>query len=223
MSIYQKLLDELADSKAPLTDILLKLKILASKLKNKKLKTLVECELTGYNNNIPNYRRHSGVLTGTIESMRDIRKSVTLPTSHLDKKIVDKLTDISFPQNIAELTELLKQDNLCKPIPTEFYAFLSEGLSDFYVVTRAYVPILKSYISGILTSIRSNLLDLILAMENELNETELENLFKMPTQEQQNKANKVINNYIQNNFNSYNDSTQNTKIELGTGKWHKEH
>ena len=56
------------------------------------------------------------------------------------------------------------------------------------------------------------------AMENEFNETEMENLFKSPTKAQQDKANPVINNFFQTNFYSYGKSTQNTKIALETGK-----
>ena len=48
----------------------------------------------------------------------------------------------------------------------------------------------------------------------------MENLFKNPTKEQKDKINPLIDKFIQNNFNfnSFDNSTQNAKIALETGK-----
>ena len=118
------------------------------------------------------------------------------------------------------MIEYAKLNDIHKPIPPELYSILSEPLGNGYVVTKAYVPINTAFIAGILSSIRTKLLDLILAMENELNETEMENLFKNPTKEQKDKINPLIDKFIQNNFNfnSFDNSTQNAKIALETGK-----
>ena len=55
MGIYEDLLNGLTNSSCQLQDIFLKLKILATRLKNTQLKNFVESELNGYDNidNLP--------------------------------------------------------------------------------------------------------------------------------------------------------------------------
>lgn len=216
--IYNEILSGLTTTSYPLDDILLKLKVLSHKLKNKELATFVNSELNGYKNEVPTYRIYKGSLMGTIENMKCRRANVTLATRHLKKHGLEKLTLCEFPEKISELIELAKQEEIYKTIPPELYQILSEPIVNGYVVTNAYVPIGKSFILGVLSTIRSKLLDLMFEMEDKFNSAELENLFKNPTKEQQATINPVINKFIQNNFNSYDGSTQNTRIELETDK-----
>ena len=216
-NMYNELLLGLTTTSYPLEDILLKLKVLAFKLKSKELEKVVNAELNGYEDDVPSYRIFEGSLFGTIENRTCRRPKVTLATFHLKKHGLENLCQCVFGEKISTLIEYSQIEELNKPIPPELYGILSEPLNG-YSVTNAYVPINNAVIKGILSSIRTKLLDLILAMENELNAEEMENLFNSPTKEQQEKINPVINKFIQNNFNSYDGSTQNTKIELETDK-----
>lgn len=216
-NIYNELLSGLTTTSYPLEDILLKLKVLAHKLNNKDLSDFVNSELNGYEDNVPSYRIFEGNLFGTIENRICRRPKINLATFHLKKHGLENLCQCVFGEKISTLIEYSQLEDIYKPIPPELYVILSEPLNG-YLVTNAYVPINNAVIKGILSSIRTKLLDLILAMENELNAEEMENLFNSPTREQQEKINPVINKFIQNNFNSYGGSTQNTKIELGTDK-----
>lgn len=219
--IYNEILLDLSNSAKPLQDVLFKLKILAYRLKNKNLTEFVNNELNGYNDKkIPEYRCIKGVLIGTISNGRYVHKNTQLPTFHLKKHKLQDIEICEMSESIGTLVGYLEtnEDNLGKIIPPELYGILSETMAGRYMVQRAYVPISKAQINGILMTIRAKILDLMFAMENEFNETEMENLFKNPTKEQQDKANPVINKFIQNNFNSYGVSTQNTKIEFGTDK-----
>ena len=139
---------------------------------------------------------------------------------HLKKHNLEDLNICEMDQSIGTLIGYFEQteNNLQKIIPPEFFNILSEPILNGYVVQRAYVPISKAQINGIFTSIRTQILDLVFAIENEFNETEMENLFHSPTKVQQDKINPIINKFIQNNFYSYGESTQNTKIELETDK-----
>ncbi len=218
--MYNELLLGLTETSYPLEDILLKLKVLAHKLKNKQLADFVNSELNGYENEVPSYRIFEGHLTGTVENFACRRTKVTLPYLHLKEHGLENLGQCFFTEKVSTLIEYAKLNDIHKPIPPELYSILSEPLGNGYVVTKAYVPINTAFIAGILSSIRTKLLDLILAMENELNETEMENLFKNPTKEQKDKINPLIDKFIQNNFNfnSFDNSTQNAKIALETGK-----
>lgn len=216
-NMYNDILSGLTTTSYPLEDILLKLKVLAFKLKSKELENIVNAELNGYEDNVPSYRIYEGGLVGTIENRVCRRPNVNLATLHLKKHGLENLCQCVFAEKISTLIEYSQLEDIHKPIPPELYGILSEPLNG-YLVTNAYVPINNAVIKGILSSIRTKLLDLILAMENELNADEMENLFNNPTKEQQEKINPIINKFIQNNFNSYDGSTQNTKIELETGK-----
>lgn len=217
-NMYNDILSDLTNTSNPLEDILLKLKVLAHKLRNKKLANFVNSELNGYNGAVPLYRIFEGSLMGTVENLACRRTKVTLPSIHLKKHKLEDLGQCVFADKISTLIEYTKLENIYKPIHPELYNILSEPFENGFVVTNAYVPISNAFIVGILSTIRTKLLDLMLAMENEFDTTEMENLFRNPTKEQQDKANPLINKFIQNNFNSYDGSIQNTKIELETGK-----
>lgn len=216
--MYNEILSGLTNTSYPLEDILLKLKVLAHKLKNKDLAVFVNSELNGYEGDVPSYRVYEGGIMGTIENLGYRRAKVNLATLHLKQHGLEKLNQCVFSERISTLIEYSKLETMSKPIPPELYAILSEPLGNGYLVTNAYVPIPNAFIAGIISSIRAKLLDLMFAMEDEFDTAEMENLFQNPTKEQQDKVNPVINKFIQNNFNSFDGSTQNTKIELETGK-----
>lgn len=217
MGIYEDLLNGLTNSSCQLQDIFLKLKILATRLKNEQLKNFVDAELNGYAdiNNLPKYRIVEGILTGTVENLACRRPHVTLPTLHLEKYGLDDIQTCLFPNKITEIESYAEKDDLNKPVPPELYSTLSKTLGNGYVVTNAYVPISNAQIKGILTGIRNAVIDLLMSMEEQFTQAELNSLFQNPTKEQLDKANPIVNQYF---FNSFGNSVQNTKIELGNDK-----
>lgn len=212
--IYNDILEGLTTTSYPLEDILLKLKVLAHKLKNKELTDFVNSELQGYNNddNVPQYRIYKGVLMGSVENAVCRRQNEILITSHLKEYDLADINQCVFTDNVSTLIEYSKTGDLTKVIPREFYNILSLPFGNGYQVTTAYVPVDKAIILGILNAIRDTLLNLMFAIEDQFNQAELATLFKNPTKEQKDKANPIINNF----FNSFGNSIQNTKIELET-------
>ncbi|MBS6552465.1 MAG: hypothetical protein ACLSUS_05490 [Opitutales bacterium] len=217
MGIYEDLLNGLTNSSCQLQDIFLKLKILATRLKNTQLKNFVESELNGYDNidNLPSYRRVSSVLMGTVENLACRRPKVILPVMHLEKEGIKDIQICIFTEKIIELENYAEEKDLNKPIPPEFYDILSKTLENGYRVTNAYVPISNAQIKGVLAGIRNAVLDLMMSMEEQFTQTELDTLFQSPTKEQLDKANPIINQFFITSFGS---STQNTKIELESDK-----
>lgn len=217
MGMYEDLLNGLTNSSCQLQDIFLKLKILATRLKNTQLKNFVESELNGYDDtdNLPSYRKVSGVLMGTVENLAYRRPNITLPTMHLEKEGIKDIQVCVFPDKIIELEGYSEEKDLNKPIPPEFYDVLSKTLENGYRVTNAYVPISNAQVKGVLAGIRNAVLDLMMSMEEQFTQTELDKLFQNPTKEQLDKANPIINQFF---ITSFGNSTQNTKIELGNDK-----
>lgn len=217
-NMYNDILSKLSDSTAPLQDVLLKLKILACRLNNQNLINFVNSELNGYQNvKVPQYRCISGVLIGTVSNGYHVHRDTRLPTFHLKKHRLEDIELCEMSDSVGTLISYAdaEEDNLNKIIPPELYGMLSETYDNGYVVQRAYVPISKAQIKGILTSIRSTILDLIFAIEQEINVSEMENLFDNPTKDQIDRVNPVVNQFF---ITSFGDSTQNTKIELGSDK-----
>ena len=116
MGIYEDLLNGLTNSSCQLQDIFLKLKILATRLKNTQLKNFVESELNGYDNidNLPSYRRVSSVLMGTVENLACRRPKVILPVMHLEKEGIKDIQICIFTEKIIELENYAEEKDLNK-------------------------------------------------------------------------------------------------------------
>ena len=64
MKLIGDIINELVDSDKSIASPLLKTKVLASRLKNNDLLTWVNSELSGYINDVPNYRIFGCSITG---------------------------------------------------------------------------------------------------------------------------------------------------------------
>ena len=128
MNIYEEILGNLTNSSSNLQDTFLKLKILAKRLKNDKLKCFVESELNGYDNDndLPSYRKVTGVLMGTVENLGCRRPHITLPTSHLEKYGFENINICYFPNKLTEIEGYADENDLNKPVPPELYNVLSK-------------------------------------------------------------------------------------------------
>ena len=217
-NMFNEILMGLTNTNVSLEDSLLKLKIFAFRLKNEELINFIDFELNGYKGvKLPEYRVLDGILIGTLSNGYWLCSNRVLATAHLKKYKLQDITICEIKESVSVLQSYLDSDenNLSKIIPPEYYNKLSETYDNGFFVQTAYVPISKAQISGILTSIREKLIDLMLTLENEFDKIEIENLFYNPTKEQIDKATFVINQFFINSFGS---SVQNTKIELENDK-----
>ena len=217
MNLINEIILALTDSRIQIQDTLLKIKVLAAKINNKDLINFVNGELEGYEGKIPDYRIYKGQIIGNCTNGHMNYPSMSLPTAHLEPKTYKDLTSCEFYQSIGTLNEYLNinEEKITKTIPIEYHSKLSKGLGNGYKVYSAWVPIDKGVISGVLTKIRSKLLDLMVEIEQSFSEEIIEQLFIKPDEPTKKAANKIVNNYIKNIFTSSNDSKQNVKIEQG--------
>lgn len=184
MGIIKELIDELSQSKTPLTDILIRSKVLAHRLKNEKIKDWINDELNGYQSEeLPNYRILPCRVMGSVNNGIINRKNIPLPLYHLEKGIKDVLEKIHLYQSISTLEEISKNHDsevISRVIPIELYNHISSVFSDGFVVEYAQCEVSRIQIIQVLTSIRSKLLDFLMDIddivedENSINPTEIE-------------------------------------------------
>ena len=120
-----------------LKDVLLKVQVLAFKLKNEKLKTWVDCELNGYNQNkIPEYRIIPSTVKGNLVQSRGFggyatRNNTNLPIEYLEKKVIDRLTRIHMPSKVSEIEQMvIEKGSYSVSIPHYVYVSFNEILAN---------------------------------------------------------------------------------------------
>ncbi|MGV3599323.1 MAG: hypothetical protein ACO1PI_15785 [Bacteroidota bacterium] len=167
MGIIKELIDELSQSKTSLTEILMRTKVLAHKLKNEEMKEWVNNELDGYPPlaDLPEYRLITCRIRGSISNGYRVQENFPIPILHLDDKIKNFLMKFSVKESVASLESFSSINNeklLTSQILPEVYSLLSQNFTDDYQVISARQEISITSISQILTSIRSKLLDFLM-------------------------------------------------------------
>jgi len=174
-----KIIEDLVDPDCKMSDIILKVKILANKLKNEKLKIWVENEINGYvGKDVPEYRLvHAGVFGNLLQDRGFgsflTRKDVPLPTEHLDDNIKEMLRTTPLRISISEIEDMSKsEEDFRTDIPYSIYPLFSKALSNNWKVDAAWQMIPKFKIQGILTKIKSTLIDFLSEISEEIGENE---------------------------------------------------
>lgn len=175
MKLIDDLIDELADKTTTLTDILIKTKILAFKLKNQELISWIDNELNGYTQgSLPDYRILSCQVIGTMSNGFSRAKNYPIPLLGLDEEIRKGISTMYLSQSISTLDDFVHSKNegkMINHIPMEYYSFLSKDLDNGFVVEYAVRKIDRVQIIQILTAVRSKLLDFLLKLNEELGES----------------------------------------------------
>jgi hypothetical protein len=171
------IIQELVDPTKRLTDTLLKVQVLAFKIKNSKLKIWVESELNGYQSTaeVPSYRYVPTTVVGNLEQERFggllSRKHQRLPVEYLDKDIYESLKEAKIQNSVSELELMQKGEGTYQiPIPHTIFALFNKVFSNEWVVTSAWREIGHNSIEGILSSVKSKLLTFLLELAEEVGE-----------------------------------------------------
>lgn len=185
MKIIDELIDELTNKSVFITDILIKTKVLAHKLKNSELKTWIDSELDGYETeNLPEYRILCCQLVGTISDGFQRASNYLIPLIEFDEELKEKISTFKLYQSISTLdhfTNHEKSEKMRMDIPTEYCGHLSKGLENGFVVESAKRQIDKTQVVQLLTAVRTKLLDFLLQLNDEFGDNENE---KILTEEQ---------------------------------------
>jgi hypothetical protein len=169
MKLLNELIDLLGDDKASLKSALIKAQILAHRLGDDELGRWVECELRGYpdGSEVPSYRVLPLTLVGHVTNGYYHYSNQTLPTHHLDADVRENLTTNKVKDSVSAIEDWSQKD-IAITIPSEAMRLLSKPLSDTYFVQQAWGRFGVGAGLGILTEVRSRLLEFCLKISDKI-------------------------------------------------------
>ncbi len=180
-----KVTNELVDPEARLKDTLLKVQVLAFKIKNDKLKDWVEKELNGYAGFIvPEYRKIPAVVFGNLMQDRGFGSTITrrnqpLPIEYIDQAFHERLIFVAMNLPVSELEHMMdKNGDYQINIPHAIHSLITNVLSNGWIVDSAWQKISLSSVEGIISAIKSNLLKFLLELAEEIGEKENINIME---------------------------------------------
>src|ERR1700731_741858 len=130
-SIVLELQRDALDPAVPVSDLLRKALVVASKLEQRDLETWINSELNGYPDepdlNVPPYRR----IVGEVKALNPFHGWVPLHSK--EPRILELLTNRPCGQRVAELEHLLAKlgdgGHLTMPLPPETQVNLQKGMN----------------------------------------------------------------------------------------------
>jgi len=201
------IINELVDPSKKLKDTLLKVQLLAFKIKNNKLKEWAEKELKGYKpEDVPTYRIVTTSVIGNLIQDRGFgnyvqRNNHPLPIESLEKKYYDILKSISMNSSVSELEHMIDSGkNYKKDIPFFVNNEITKVLTNDWHVDSAWQYFSLNSIEGIVSSIKSNLLTFLMELAEEIGENDNLNI-KEDKKKIDNLFDKTIGNISASNVN----------------------
>jgi hypothetical protein len=173
------------DEKGRLTDALLKTKVLLHRIGKKELAEWVNLELNGYSDNVevPTYRVLSSRLMGSFSNIAWRYTQHPLPTSHLKPDIRKQYQNATLRDSLSVLEDFGQKGTLMREIPPEAYRMLDKGLDSSFVIDRAWCETPAHDVRGILTQVRSRLLDFLLELKDGIGDVATEDDMKQKADE----------------------------------------
>ncbi|MDE0102582.1 MAG: hypothetical protein OXN89_09395 [Bryobacterales bacterium] len=166
--------EQVTDSAVPLSDVLRRAAILASRLEDERFSIWVNAELQGYgpSDDLPDYRRFRAENVGTF--MTRFRKStgIQIPITALPENIRKMVEYVDFRQAVRELDSYASQDSadgaFCSFWPAELVMQARKYLpmEDGSVLIEARQQYSGGKIVGIVDQIRNRLLNFLLELDS---------------------------------------------------------
>lgn len=169
---------DLTNGEVSLTDSMLKVKVIAARIQSDRLRIWVNSELNGYSSiEVPSYREVPTVVQGTVVQIigdKMLRRpGQTMPIEYLNKEVRDKIMSNRLAMGIGQLEEMLTPDGQhIVPLPQVVCQMLSERVPNGYI-EACWQVIERSSVKGILTSIKSKLLDFVIELEPALEDKQV--------------------------------------------------
>lgn len=154
-----------------LSDILLKMKIFASKKGDKELLTWISKELAGYENEKPPKYRiiPSGLKVDVFVPFRGTSR-IDFPAEMIkDREVREKLLNLPFNNPIAEIESLCKEGTEDGFIHAKVHAYAYQFISEFINgdIQGATQFVTKASVSQIPVAVKSVIIDFMLKISNE--------------------------------------------------------
>jgi len=170
--LINRIIDLLSDEGSSLSEALLKTKVLLHQIGKKELAEWVNQELNGYTDRetVPDYRKLPAQVLANASNAAWRVSSHPIPTMHLPEEMRTNFETAYFQNSLAVLEEFAKEESghIAGPIPMECNGLLSQGLGNNFKVERAWCQTSTHDVKGILTQVRSRLLDFILELRDQM-------------------------------------------------------
>lgn len=172
MNLFNEIIEALSSQSGSLTDALLKTKVLLHKIGHQELVEWVNNELNGYtsNDNFPEYRILPAQVLVNASNMAYQITSHPIPLGHLTKEQRESFETAKMHESLAVLEKLVEKPggHLKASIPMEANGLLGRGLSNGYIIQRAWCEIGQASVAQIFVQVRSRLLDFVLGLQDQL-------------------------------------------------------
>jgi len=183
MKLVSDIINELMDYNAPISGALLKTKVLASRISHPELSAWVEEELGGYKEHsiVPDYRQTSGIPTGNYMNGNLQYSKAQIPIGHLNEEENTILTEITIRESISSVEGMIGKKGLKFSVSSQRTNYLENTIrmlgNPYFQILSVYLDLPASFLTSILSGVRTKLLDFMLEVENQFGtETEIEDL-----------------------------------------------
>jgi AbiTii len=179
MNLISELKNDVIDSKVSISTALRKAKVLASLLKNEKMKEWIDRELNGYFNveveEIPSYRRANGQNFGTFTGQFGRRiDDAHIPLLTLPPIIQDYAKFIYFRDGVKALESIVEKSDQVMQMkwPADFIVYVQKNCEIYQdmILADAWQLFNISEVESVLDTVRNRLLDFILSLEEDFPE-----------------------------------------------------
>lgn len=173
MKLLESIINDLVVTNVSLSDPLLKTKVLATRIRNAQLLKWVEGELSGYEEkaDLPLYRKSKGIVKGNFLNGNKQYTNVDVPVGHLDNEILEKLIAIYDRDSVSSIEKLIGQKGVKMSLNSYVKPYLEDSIRElgnwYFELTSVYLEIPATFLSNILSSVRSKLLEFMLSLEQE--------------------------------------------------------
>ncbi|MCD6017543.1 MAG: hypothetical protein K0S53_664 [Bacteroidetes bacterium] len=184
MQLISDIINELVDTSKPVSSVLLKTKLLASRLRINELSNWATDELSGYSDesNVPNYRRFTSNIVGSYVLGSMHYKNAPIPIPFEDEKLRKNMTSFNMKDSITTL-ETMSQNATSGSISVRFpdnairlwEDTLRQMGNPHFQIIEVHKSLPMSSIIEIVSVVRAKLLDFMLKIDEQFGGiTELE-------------------------------------------------
>jgi len=171
MDLLEQIQSEAAGSNTDLSSLLRKCRVLAQRVGSEELKSWTLDELEGYSNEelVPAYRVFDGViLTGNYSTKYAPKlKNVQFPRSSMPADLAEKVFNVPFSQGVSQLQALAAKEDLALAVSQEALKSIKHPqVANHLILVEATRHIDTTFISGILDTIRTRVLNFSLELDS---------------------------------------------------------
>lgn len=165
--LIDEIIDLLSDESKSLSEALLKAKVLLYKIGKMELAEWINHELNGYPDSavVPQYRVLQSKVLANVVSITMRYTEHPVPIGHLDPEELRHLESGELRQPLSVIENFGTTGQLSRDLPIEGNQKLGAQLANGFYIERAWCVTPAHDIRGVLTQIRSRLLDFLLELK----------------------------------------------------------